>query len=648
VRDLDYGKRPSPLPHVRLVQSIPVQLFCLVLIPALLSLWFSVGTVTSAHRSFQTAQAIKRSIPTLDALLQLDSAVRQEMGTALAMAYAAQLTEPAPSATKPPVIPPILASSRADVDRRLARVDSLAPELLGSFSRSLAAARASLALAAGTAKVDAEYSRLDAQLAMHQRQQGATLTDRAQDLGGRNQMVAALAALDALNATADSRSTQLLTLVDLAHSGGHPTPATIARLAEATVLLKQAAEKLRTSPIPAIAQLWRSEARDPRALQADRAMGTYLAGVTPSGFDPLQTAANYAALTVPIWLGTLSTADATLTEHASQTAHRASVTLWSTILIWLLCLLVVLAFALRASRSIGTPVRELALHAREVGRGRLPTREVRIRGPREVRQVTQAFQELTASMNLLEEKNLALAAMDWDSDALSKELPGQLGRSIDASVRVLSESVVERERHAQQLAYKATHDSLTGLPNRSAALVVAERALARTARSGSPIAFLYLDLDGFKSVNDTHGHRIGDELLKETCARMTAMARGGDVIARLGGDEFLIVAEDTEVAEALALGRRLVEAVAAPMELDHRRLEIGASIGISVSTDGTQTFDDLLGQADAALYRAKDAGRGRIELFDPARPPAIPHGVHRETSLRAALHRRKAELSLDL
>jgi diguanylate cyclase (GGDEF)-like protein/PAS domain S-box-containing protein len=169
-----------------------------------------------------------------------------------------------------------------------------------------------------------------------------------------------------------------------------------------------------------------------------------------------------------------------------------------------------------------------------------------------------------------------------------------------------------RLRDEQRVRHEAVHDPLTSLANRTLLRDRLQHALARSEREGGATAVLFIDLDNFKWVNDAHGHAAGDAVLVEIGRRLQTAVRPGDTIARLGGDEFVAVCEEVDEASALAVGRRLQEAIGAPVTaggLEHR---LSASIGVAL---GAVEPDTLLANADAAGYRAKAAGRGRVELF---------------------------------
>jgi diguanylate cyclase (GGDEF)-like protein/PAS domain S-box-containing protein len=182
-------------------------------------------------------------------------------------------------------------------------------------------------------------------------------------------------------------------------------------------------------------------------------------------------------------------------------------------------------------------------------------------------------------------------------------------------VRAVANTLVTafvRLRDEERTRHEAVHDPLTGVANRTLLHDRLQHAVARSERERGATAVLFVDLDGFKQVNDSHGHAAGDAVLVEVARRLQTAVRPGDTIARLGGDEFVAVCEDIDEASALAVGRRLWEAIQLPFSAGGAEHRLSASIGIAL---GASDPDTLLANADAALYRAKAAGRGRIDLF---------------------------------
>jgi diguanylate cyclase (GGDEF)-like protein len=190
-----------------------------------------------------------------------------------------------------------------------------------------------------------------------------------------------------------------------------------------------------------------------------------------------------------------------------------------------------------------------------------------------------------------------------------------------------------------ELAVQATHDPLTGLANRTQSMRLLAGCLGRSRRSGTTTALLFIDLDGFKAVNDNHGHRSGDEVLREVARRMEAELREGDFIGRLGGDEFLVGIEDVGGDEgAVHLADRLIAAVSGEIRVEQDLVvRIGASIGIALGRGGETDVETLLHEADLAVYRAKAAGRGRTELFSGEVRAEIQLHNDVERALRAAI-----------
>ncbi len=197
--------------------------------------------------------------------------------------------------------------------------------------------------------------------------------------------------------------------------------------------------------------------------------------------------------------------------------------------------------------------------------------------------------------------------------------------------------VTERTRLQDQLTFQAFHDPLTGLANRALFLDRVERRLARMRSSSGPPAVLMLDLDDFKSVNDSMGHSAGDALLVAVAGRLRDCVRGGDTVARLGGDEFAIVLSDCQSEQELSeVADRILAAVRQPVAICDRQVITGASVGAAVATPG-EPPEDLLRDADAALYAAKRRGKGRYERFDPRMTGQIARRVQLKSDLRRAL-----------
>jgi diguanylate cyclase (GGDEF)-like protein/PAS domain S-box-containing protein len=191
----------------------------------------------------------------------------------------------------------------------------------------------------------------------------------------------------------------------------------------------------------------------------------------------------------------------------------------------------------------------------------------------------------------------------------------------DPTVRGLvlnTRDVTDRKMLEEELAHQAFHDSLTGLSNRAVFRDRVDHALIRSDRSDASLAVLLLDLDGFKMVNDSLGHDAGDDLLVAVGARLQACGRASDTVARLGGDEFAILLEDEgDAARATTVADRMLQGLAAPFEVQGREVFARASIGIAISDGAASNTDELIRNADTAMYAAKAAGKARYEFFHP-------------------------------
>lgn len=218
-----------------------------------------------------------------------------------------------------------------------------------------------------------------------------------------------------------------------------------------------------------------------------------------------------------------------------------------------------------------------------------------------------------------------------------------------AQIGALLGRVLERERARAQLLHDSLHDPLTRLANRALFIDRVDQALARSRRDrGQCFAVMFLDLDRFKRVNDSLGHRIGDELIIEAAKRLrnslrdtdTVTQSGADqsIIARMGGDEFTILVEDIRSgSDAARIAERLVHRFEEPFVIQDQELRVTCSIGVTTSESGYHSVLELLRDADLAMYRAKAAGRGRWELFDEQMRAQAVDRLHREADLRQAL-----------
>lgn len=184
-------------------------------------------------------------------------------------------------------------------------------------------------------------------------------------------------------------------------------------------------------------------------------------------------------------------------------------------------------------------------------------------------------------------------------------------RTSDGGFASVQIDVTEIKALEQQMRHMALHDELTGLANRRLFAEQGGHVLATAQRNGSPCSLLYIDIDRFKAINDSHGHSTGDALLAAVAGRMRARLRASDLIARFGGDEFVVLLPSTGKSQAGQVAQTLIEVLSEPFQLGEVRLPVSASIGVADFPDTAQDLEGLLSKADEGLYRAKKEGRNR-------------------------------------
>ena len=204
---------------------------------------------------------------------------------------------------------------------------------------------------------------------------------------------------------------------------------------------------------------------------------------------------------------------------------------------------------------------------------------------------------------------------------------------------------IERKRAESELVHQALHDQLTGLPNRALFLDRLGLALERSRRSGDPLAVLFLDFDNFKQINDFRGHAVGDRLLTALGDRLSTLLRPMDTVARFGGDEFTFLFEDlTSEREVVLIADRICQAASPPIEIDGVELSVTVSVGIAMVADPAVAPETVIREADAAMYRAKERGRSRFELFDEESRLRAVARIESEAAIRQAVERGQLRL----
>jgi diguanylate cyclase (GGDEF)-like protein len=240
------------------------------------------------------------------------------------------------------------------------------------------------------------------------------------------------------------------------------------------------------------------------------------------------------------------------------------------------------------------------------------------------------------------------AQLDVSPEALSSAM-NKLQLALEFSLLRMCECFETERRRTEQeltqreheLAFLATHDALTGLPNRTLIMDRTEQTLARAQRSKTPAAALFIDLDNFKDINDTLGHSVGDSLLRAVAARLDGAIREADALGRLGGDEFVVISEGVSLAAGPELvAERLIDALKQPFKLGAgRKTRVGMTASIGIAVGERISADELLRNADIAMYRAKWDGGNRYVVFEANMQKTVQKRMELEMDLREALDR---------
>lgn len=396
---------------------------------------------------------------------------------------------------------------------------------------------------------------------------------------------------------------------------GDRDPQVVTELLRANAAFAQAASRV-TAPEGSAAAAWHTFRTDPAAVRLEEhlARSELVAfGIVPSPYvedigmlsETLEDGVRWSSLLTET--GRAAAADL---EQAARSQARSDE---RSMVLWLAGGALVAGAAAIASvltaRRLVRPVDDLAAASRQIAEGELAVEPVAPRGAQELVDTVRAFNDMAATLAAVEAGAVALAS--YPAVAPSEPLPGRTGRALQDALDLLQASVREVEQRRAELAVLASHDDLTGLLNRRAALDAIHRDLARIRRDDRHLALLYVDLDGLKALNDRYGHATGDEAIRAAAQALTTSVRDGDVVARLGGDEFVVstvVLDDADVETLVGRVHRSVRE--ATVDTADGPAGLRCSIGVAI-TDGAATGESVLGRADAALYAAKRAGRDR-------------------------------------
>ena len=302
-----------------------------------------------------------------------------------------------------------------------------------------------------------------------------------------------------------------------------------------------------------------------------------------------------------------------------------------------------LLFGFVVLRSFASPLTRLRLQAERISRGELNADPLPVAGPSDVRKVTGAINDMASTLSLVEDHMDALALAELNELPELDALPGHVGSTMKASMERVVALTSRLQTSESRLAEEARIDNLTGLPNRFAVLEYLERmltALAVTANPSGrahPVGVMFLDVDGFKSVNDTHGHAVGDVVLRDIAQRLRGSIRDVDFVARLGGDEFLVIVADvSDPVRLVGFGERMIHEIEQPYTIGDQLFAVSASVGATMVETGDEPLS-VIERADAAVYQAKRRGRRRVEMFDKELQRSIEHQAELELALRQAI-----------
>jgi diguanylate cyclase (GGDEF)-like protein len=455
------------------------------------------------------------------------------------------------------------------------------------------------------------------------RAQFQTMRHDIEKLTGKTGLVAqrvdALAGSFTVLMAATSRAQQSDLVVN-----GPGTPASAKTLIEANGAFAASTAGFPSGLGPRATSAWNTWLKDPQARAWEKTITETVDTAMAGKKSPLATnqiAYGVAFTKEPKWLNELTAVTVGASTDMSDVAHREALSsrrdYQEEVAVFVLSVLLAAGATILLARAVVRPLRRLAAAARRVAEGDFALQSVKPSGPREVADTIAAVDEMTSVFSAVEAFTVTLAE-NPDAPSLDIPLPGRTGRALQTTLNRLRESVRHAERQRVILHEMATHDSLTGLLNRQAARSALRRELARARRESGTVMMLYVDLDNLKTINDSYGHRVGDDAIRLTAQALRTGARESDIVARIGGDEFLVAGPVTAASEVQALADRLRATVAGSELIAGSTLvALRCSIGLSCSAPGDDV-DALVHKADQALYAAKTLGRDRSAWHEQA------------------------------
>jgi diguanylate cyclase (GGDEF)-like protein len=365
--------------------------------------------------------------------------------------------------------------------------------------------------------------------------------------------------------------------------------------------------------------------------QLDRRMAAQT-NIDPKAIAPFVSVSSARSSTVLLLVDTaLAELDSTVSLIKTRTTDQVT----RDVTVSLVALAIGIVGAGLVTRRIVRPMRQLRNQSMRLIQGH-EVHPVKVRGPSEIAVSVRAFNELVQSVQLIETQAGALANGDLDHPCLAIPAPGRIGRSMQEAVGRLKRSIGEQRILRNELSHDASHDRLTGVLNRSGVFDEIRRRLS--AQPVQVSSLIFIDLDGFKAINDQLGHAAGDAVLGHVAQRIVAAVGPEHVVARLGGDEFVIaLAPPTTIDDAKAVSLAVIAAISEPIDLAAQgHVCVSASAGIA-SVDEADDVSGLLYAADLAVYRAKAAGRACVEVFDESFRVQISDAARVEAEVREAL-----------